>query len=256
MKPIFWAIFRVVYLVDAAVLATVLALAHCPPKDGDFVRNFIGVVLMNICALVIGWAFLPWPKDAKTAPKELPAVPAAPPEPPFDYKQALQMLDGQDSIDDFLNRRWKDRLAGITLPERPSKKKAPMTLRTRFPNEEWKAIATGGDWITNSLVYVEIPDAAMTFTLSTDQTIEFEVRGVLLHEGSRVCLKIDDDIVVDGPTLHSIVSPMASFDFVRHLRLRAGVHRAYVGVCQAVCAGKPAGVRMSPETPLMLVFGY
>lgn len=253
---IVWSLVRIFYMVDIVFLAAFIALwKGGPPPNGDFVHQFIGVIALNVCCVVIGWAFLPWPKDEKTAPKELPAVPAAPPAPPFDYKQALDTLDGQDAIDDFLNRRWKDRLAGVTLPERPSKKKTPMMQRARFPNEEWKVVATAGDWITNSLVYVEIPATATVFTLLSDRTLEFEVRGVFLHEGSKLCIKIDD-MILDGPTLYKDDGLTVSFDFVKHLRLRAGIHRAHVGVCQAIGAGKPAGVRMSPETPLMMVFGY
>jgi len=256
---IVWSLVRIFYLVDVVFLAAFVALwKGGPPPNGDFVHQFIGVIALNVCCVVIGWAFLPWPKDRK---KELPATPAAPPAPPFDYGSELQTIDGQDTLQDFLDRRWRDRLAGIRPPQRKRRKSMSAPMDPRFPNESWKAVMTGGDFAARNLAFCPIPDAQVVFSLKEDQDIDFYLDACARTCGTCVGLRIDD-VQFEGPGVSAPVLGPAGPDLAvplrMHLRRRipAGVHRAQVVVRQAVDAAQVAVLSATPEMPLKLEAGY
>jgi len=238
---IVWSLVRIFYLVDVVFLAAFVALwKGGPPPDGDFVHQFIGVIALNVCCVVIGWAVLPWPKDRK---KELPATPAAPPAPPFDYRTELETLDGQESIDAFLDRRWRDRLAGMMAPRRKTPKEPHFA-------DEWKSVATDGDFATNTLVYAEIPGTRITLTLVQSADVDVVLKACARTYGSQIGLRVDG---VDNEGQTNSMPMFSPLEMVRRMRLSAGSHVLAAVVRQALNASVIAIVAKSQETPVVLV---
>lgn len=96
-KRIFWPVFRVVYFVCCIIDVTMLcAVISPPPKDGNGVRVIVGMLLINTLTLVIGWAFLPWPRPELDAPKPAPAALSAP---------TLEDVYGQETLEEYLEKR-------------------------------------------------------------------------------------------------------------------------------------------------------
>lgn len=98
-KKAFWPIFRVVYFVCCIVDVTVLCLYFFPPKDGNVVHAVVGSLLINTLTLIIGWAFLPWPRPELAGPATKPAPVFRP------IKNDLEDICGRQSLEDFLERR-------------------------------------------------------------------------------------------------------------------------------------------------------
>ena len=98
-KRVFWPVFRVIYFVSAIVDVAVLCLWLFPPKDGDFVHALIGALLINTLTLIIGWAFIPWPRPELTVPqKKLTPTPKKP-------EGELEDIHGRQGLEDYLERR-------------------------------------------------------------------------------------------------------------------------------------------------------
>lgn len=97
-NSLFWATFRVCYCVDAIFWVGVLCLRIYPPSDGNFAKAFAGALAINTLTVIIFWCFVPqsWWTPRKASPKP-------PPSPTF--KQALEEVSGQQTLEDFLDRR-------------------------------------------------------------------------------------------------------------------------------------------------------
>lgn len=95
---IFWPLFRIVYLVSCIIDVTILVIYLAPPKDGDLASAVAVSLLTNTLMVIVGWAFLPWPrpelgKTAKVTP--LPKVISYP----------LEDVCGHQSLEDYLENK-------------------------------------------------------------------------------------------------------------------------------------------------------
>jgi hypothetical protein len=98
-NTLFWATFRVCYCVDAIFWVAVLCLRTFPPSDGNIAKAFGGALAVNTLTVIIFWCFVPesWWNPKKSPPK--------PPPPTPDFKQDLEEVSGQQSLEDFLEKR-------------------------------------------------------------------------------------------------------------------------------------------------------
>lgn len=99
-KRIFWPVLRVTYFVCCIIDITMMGAIVSPlPNDGNGVRVIVGLLLINTLTLVIGWAFIPWPRPELDPPK-----PAPVPEPAAD----LEDISGQQGLEDYLEKRRRE----------------------------------------------------------------------------------------------------------------------------------------------------
>lgn len=99
-KSLSWSVFRIVWMVCSVMDVTFLSVWLFPPKDGNGVREFAGLLMINTLMVVIGWALLPWPKPEPIIKKPVLApAPAAP---------KLEDVFGQESLEDYLEKRRGD----------------------------------------------------------------------------------------------------------------------------------------------------
>lgn len=95
---VFWAVFRVSYCVDVIFWVAVLAVRTFPPADGNCAKAFGVGLLFNTLMVIIAWALLPWPKPEAAAPARKPSPSSSP-------KCDLEDICGQQTLEDFLDRR-------------------------------------------------------------------------------------------------------------------------------------------------------
>lgn len=101
-KRIFWPLFRVVYLVSCIIDVTILVIYLAPPKDGDLARAVGVSLLMNTLMVIIGWAFLPWPRPELTPAAKVTPLPKV-------VSYPLEDVCGQQSLEDYLEKKRAER---------------------------------------------------------------------------------------------------------------------------------------------------
>lgn len=62
LNRMWWGTFRVCYFVVLIFWLSAFLVRWFPPTDGNFAKAFGATLAYNTAILLVGWAFLPWPR--------------------------------------------------------------------------------------------------------------------------------------------------------------------------------------------------
>lgn len=62
LNRLWWGTFRVSYFVAVIFWLSIFLVCWFPPANGNYAKAFAVTLAYNTSLLMVGWAFLPWPR--------------------------------------------------------------------------------------------------------------------------------------------------------------------------------------------------